>query len=105
MINELRHINVAAILSILFLAWCSSILGNSAWNYLLSKYNTSYITPLTMLVPVVGIVLSWVVLHEKLNLMQLTGSLLIITGLTIINLGLKPIDELKWKHQKKDAVR
>lgn len=91
LLNASLHLSPTAIFSILFLAWCSTLFGASAWNYLLSKYDTGRVAPLSLMVPVAGLVIARIVLSEKLSNLQWAGSLVIIVGLAILSLGSWPI--------------
>lgn len=98
LLDAFLKINPAAILSILFLAWCSTLFGTSAWNHLLSKYDTKRMAPLTLLVPVFGLLIARVALIERLSPLQWAGSLVIILGLIVFNLGFSPIKALRIRY-------
>lgn len=92
--EALRGINWSLVLVILFLAWGSTLFGTSVWNYLIAKYETGRVAPLALLVPVVGLLVARIALNEQLSGMQWAGSIVIIIGLMIFNLGFQPLRRL-----------
>lgn len=59
------------------------------WGTLLGRYETWRVAPLSLLVPVVGLLSAVILLDETLSLMQLFGALLIMAGLYINVFGLR----------------
>lgn len=92
--DALRSISFSSVLAVLFLSWCSTLFGAGVWNYLLGKYDTGRVAPLSLLVPVVGLLVAQVALGEKLSPTQWAGSLVIIFGLIVFNLGFQPVRHL-----------
>lgn len=82
-INSLKNIQLKMILVIVYLAFLSSIVGYGLWGYLLSRYATWRIAPLTLLVPIIGLASGVVVFNEKLSVLQIMAILLVMTGLLI----------------------
>jgi O-acetylserine/cysteine efflux transporter len=104
LLDTLLHLNATAIISILFLAWISTLFGAGVWNYLLSRYETGRVAPLSLLVPAAGLLTARIFLAEQLNGLQWAGSLVIIIGLVFFNFGFVP---LQWvgrlfRHVKPD---
>jgi len=95
-----RSLSATTILAIMFLAWCSTLFGAGTWNHLLSKYDTGRVAPLSLLVPVVGLLVARIALNERLTAIQWAGSLVIIVGLVIFNLGFQPIRQLKTQFRQ-----
>ncbi|MHC8317401.1 EamA family transporter [Pseudomonas sp. LB3P31] len=71
------------LLSILFQAYVATIFGYWAWNRLIRKYPASQVAPLSVIVPISGIITSWYVLDEPIG-----GEKLFALGLTILGLAL-----------------
>ncbi len=67
-------------------------MGYGIWGNLLSRYETWRVAPLTLLVPVIGILSAAWLLDERLSLQQMIGALVIIVGLLVNVFGglLKP---------------
>ncbi|MEX2642011.1 MAG: EamA family transporter [Acetobacterales bacterium] len=62
----------------------ASIVGYSTWYALLKRYDVNQVVPLTLLVPVFGVISSVMALGEKLTPMMLAGGATTIVGVAII---------------------
>ncbi|VEB97747.1 Probable amino-acid metabolite efflux pump [Cedecea lapagei] len=89
MLQSLVNIDITTILSLIYLAFISTIVGYGIWGTLLGRYETWRVAPLSLLVPVVGMASAAVMLGEKLTVMQLLGAVLIMGGLYINVFGLR----------------
>lgn len=78
-----------SIFSILYLAFGATIFGYGVWSILLGKYPASKISPLSLMVPVTGLLSARLVLGETLSLWQWIGGLIILLGLLISNIQIK----------------
>lgn len=83
MIDSLMHIQGKTFLALIYLAFIATIISYAIWGALLSRYETWRIAPLSLLVPVVGILSAALILGEKLSSQQLIGALVIIAGLLV----------------------
>lgn len=79
----LEHIALHNILSIAYLSFLATIIGYGGWSFLLSRYETSQVAPLSLLVPVVGLVSAFLLLGEQMNFHQLIGGGIIVIALVI----------------------
>jgi len=70
-----------SLFAIVYLAFAATIFGYGAWSYLLSRHSANQVAPLSLLVPVAGLLSARIVLDERLTLMQWGGCLLVVTGL------------------------
>lgn len=77
------------VLSILFQAWPTTLLGYWLWNRLIVTYPLSTVAPLTLLVPVFGLLSSWLVYQEPMGDLKITSAALIIAGLVVGTLKIK----------------
>ncbi len=91
LINSLSNLNVMSIFSILYLAYASTLFGYGFWSILISKYPLNKISPLSLLVPITGLITARIVLLENLSKLQWSGVFIIIIGLMITNLDIKRI--------------
>ncbi|MEU9705472.1 EamA family transporter [Streptomyces sp. NPDC047981] len=73
----------SAILSILFQAYPNTLLGYAVWNWLLREYPVSTVAPLSLLVPVFGVLGSVLIFGETLPALKLVAGALIVAGLVI----------------------
>lgn len=81
--DALAHLNWINILSTVYTAVLSSLVGYGIWNHLLARYPTSAVVPFTLLVPVVGILAAWLVIHEVPTLTEMLGGVVMLVGLAI----------------------
>lgn len=80
-------ISLRAWLSVLFLAWASTLLAYSLWTTLLARHPANRIAPFSLLVPTLGLGTAAVVLGEQPTGLQWLGSVLVLAGLAV-NMGL-----------------
>ncbi|RBP14705.1 O-acetylserine/cysteine exporter [Pseudocitrobacter faecalis] len=83
MVQSLLTIDLTTILSLVYLAFVATIIGYGIWGTLLGRYETWRVAPLSLLVPVVGLVSAALLLDETLSALQLLGAVLIMAGLFI----------------------
>ncbi|MEQ9921943.1 EamA family transporter [Pectobacterium brasiliense] len=82
-VHSLTTIQLPTILSLIYLAFAATIIGYGIWGSLLARYETWRVAPLSLLVPVVGLVSAAVFLGESLSLLQVVGAVLIMVGLLV----------------------
>jgi len=82
-VNSLLHIGLQTLLALFYLAFVATIVGYAIWGNLLSRYETWRVAPLSLLVPVVGIITAALVLDEHLSGQQILGAVVIILGLLV----------------------
>lgn len=75
------------IAAILYIALLATGFGNYAWYRLIQRVGPTRTAPFSLLVPVVGVLVSWIVLHQSLTALQFTGVALSLVGLTVIVLA------------------
>lgn len=68
---------------IAFLAYPASLFGAGMWNWLLSLHPASSVAPFTLLVPITGLLSSWLVLGETVTAIEIVGGALVVAGLGI----------------------
>lgn len=83
MANALSHLSWLSLLAILYLALMATIVGYGLWGRLLQRYPVADVAPLTLLVPVVGLVAARLLLDERLQGGQWLGIGLVLCGLLI----------------------
>lgn len=82
-IASLANLQLSTILSLLYLAFAATIVGYGIWGNLLARYETWRVAPLSLLVPVVGLISAALLLGESLSGLQIAGTLMIMQGLLI----------------------
>lgn len=90
-INSLTHLSPISIFAIVYLAYGATLFGYGFWSILIAKYPMSKISPLSLMVPITGLLTSRIVLKEQLIPMQWVGVFIILTGLVITNIDFKMI--------------
>jgi len=89
MLRSLVDIDLTTILSLIYLAFVATIVGDGIWGSLLGRYETWRVAHLSLLVPVVGLASAALLLDETLSALQLLGAVLIMAGLYINVFGLR----------------
>lgn len=88
-LDAIYTLNPIAIFSILYLALGATIFGYGMWSILLGKYPASKISPLSLMVPVTGLISARIVLGENLSSLQWIGGIIILLGLAVSVLDTK----------------
>jgi O-acetylserine/cysteine efflux transporter len=97
-----QTINATAAFSILFQAYITTIFGYWVWNSLLKKYPASTVAPLSLFVPVSGLMTSWIVFDEYIAVGRIIAALLIISGIAIF-IYAKSLESY-WRSPKNDPI-
>ncbi|MCV4263727.1 EamA family transporter [Pseudomonas capsici] len=79
-VNQIDH---RAVLSILFQVYPNTLFGYWVWNSLLKQYPVSTVAPLSLLVPIFGMLGSAVIFGESLSPMKIVAVVLIVSGLAV----------------------
>lgn len=58
----------------------ATVIGSGVWTWLMARHAASSVAPFSMLVPVTGIALAWLVLAERPRPLELAGGVLVIAG-------------------------
>ena len=87
LINIVFNLSGQSIFSILYLSFLATLFGFGLWSHLLSKYPAGKVAPLSLLVPITGLVTAQFILDEHLLPTQWLGCTIIILGLIISNFG------------------
>ncbi|WP_409076389.1 EamA family transporter (plasmid) [Pantoea sp. C3] len=77
------HLDARSVLSILFQVYPNTLFGYWVWNSLLKQYPISTVAPLSLLVPVFGILGSMVIFGEDVSMVKILALMLIISGLAV----------------------
>jgi O-acetylserine/cysteine efflux transporter len=80
LVNQLDY---RAVLSILFQVYPNTLFGYWVWNSLLKRYPVSTVAPLSLLVPVFGLLGSAMIFNETLSLNKIAAVVLIVSGLGV----------------------
>jgi O-acetylserine/cysteine efflux transporter len=79
------------ILIIIYLSYAATLFGFSIWGRLLRAYDAGKVALLSLLVPVSGLLIGWVVMGEVLSSVQIIGVITVILGLLVAYYGVPKI--------------
>ncbi len=85
--HALAHFSWAAVLSTLYTAILSSLVGYGIFNTLLNKYETAKVVPFVLLVPPIGIAAAWIYENEVPNGAEIIGGLVLLAGVAVTTLS------------------
>ena len=69
-----------AVLGLLYIVVIATLLGYGLWNSLLSRHPSSVVAPFSMLVPVVGVLTSWLAFGVVIDRVELIAGLTVVAG-------------------------
>lgn len=78
-----------AVLGLLYIVVIATLLGYGIWNTLLSRYPSSSVAPFSMLVPIVGVLSSWVMFGERIDGVEALAGVAVVGGVLIGSLPLR----------------
>ncbi|MBY4897449.1 EamA family transporter [Cupriavidus sp. AU9028] len=93
--RSLTHLSGASVFALCYLAFAATLLGYTLWGRLLSRYSASKVAPLTLLVPVVGLMSAHLLLGESLGIAEEIGALVVMTGL-LLNVFGGRLPRIRW---------
>jgi len=77
--------------SVLFQAYPTTLLGYWFWNKMIMKYSVSSVAPMTLLVPVFGILGGYWFYDESIETSQIIAAVLILLGLFVGQMALPKV--------------
>ncbi|MFG2017740.1 EamA family transporter [Actinomadura geliboluensis] len=78
--DSARHLSVAGVASLAFIAYAATLFGFGAWGWLIRRYEAGTVAMYSLLVPPFGLVSAAFLLDERMTAVQLAGAALIIAG-------------------------
>lgn len=69
-----------AVLGLLYIVVVATLVGYGIWNTLLSKHPSSVVAPFSMLVPVVGVLASWIAFGELIDPVEVVAGAAVVLG-------------------------
>ena len=81
--HALAGLSGTAVLSTLYTAILSSLVGYGIWNSLLNRYPAASVVPFVLLVPPIGILAAWAFQNETPNAAELLGGAVLLAGVAI----------------------
>jgi len=80
-LNLGNSLTIKAIFSLCFQAYITTLFGYWVWNMLMKKYTAAAVAPISLLIPIFGIITSHFIFGEIINLTKLISTSLIIIGI------------------------
>jgi O-acetylserine/cysteine efflux transporter len=87
-VRSFETMRLDAVLAVLYLVYPTTLFGYAVWNSLLRLHRTSLVAPLTLLVPVFGLLGSMVIFDESLTAKVAVAAGLMLCGLALNQFGL-----------------
>src|SRR5690606_28501322 len=87
--ESLANISYVGVLAVFYLAVVATVVGYVLWGRLLSRHPASKVAPLSLLVPVIGLISSAWLLGELLSITQWVGGAVVLFGLVLNVFGLQ----------------
>ena len=72
-----------AVLGLLYIVVVATLLGYGLWNSLLSRHPSNVVAPFSMLVPVVGVLSSWLLFGEVIDRTELIAGIAVVGGVLL----------------------
>lgn len=69
-----------SVLGLLYIVLIATLIGYGVWNTLLARHPSSVVAPFSMLVPVVGVLASWIAFGELIDLVELVAGAGVVVG-------------------------
>ena len=82
--HAFTHLHVGPVLGLLYVVLLSTFVGMGAWVVLITKYPASSVAPYTLGVPPIGIVAAMIANGERMNALEVAGSVVVLAGLVAI---------------------
>lgn len=78
--DSLTAAAVPAWLGLAYTTVIATVIGSGIWTWLMARHSAGTVAPFSMLVPVTGLSLAWLVLAEVPALLELVGGVLVVAG-------------------------
>ncbi len=88
-------LNFGDVMVVLYLAYVATLFCFSVWSKLLRSYNAGKVAMLSLLIPVSGLIIAWLIMNEDLSSIQIIGAITVIIGLAISNFV---VPRSKWSN-------
>jgi drug/metabolite transporter (DMT)-like permease len=93
-----------AVAAVLYLVTFGSLVGFSAYSYLLAHTRTAVATSYAYVNPVIAVVLGVVVAHEHFGLTSVVGGAIVLAAVVLVGLGRRPAQSLASPSRSRSIV-
>lgn len=100
---SLSQVDATAVLSVLYLAFFSTLFGYYVWNRMIALYSAGRVAPFSFLVPITGLLSATLILGERIGTSQWFGIAAVIAGLAVFQLDGRMIRSWKQKRLHLDS--
>ena len=76
-----------SVLGLLYIVVIATLVGYGLWNWLLSRHPSNVVAPFSMMVPVAGVLSSWLAFGEVIDLPELIAGGVVIAGVLFASYG------------------
>lgn len=97
--SSVQNITYVGVSALLYLALVATVVGYVLWGRLLNRHAVSKVAPLSLMVPVLGLVSASVFLDEHLVFVQWLGGAVVLGGLAINTFGFR-----RWQRRSATPV-
>ena len=80
-------IDETAIISVLYLSFFGSVVTFTSFYWLMKKINVVLLSLIAFVTPIIALILGWIFYNESLTTEHIIGSILVLGGLLLANLG------------------
>ncbi|MFA7437163.1 EamA family transporter [Castellaniella sp.] len=80
---SLTHVSLQGVLVVAYLSVLATLVGYVLWGQLLARHPVARVAPLSLLIPIVGLLCANWFLGERLVLLQWLGGLVVLLGLAV----------------------
>jgi O-acetylserine/cysteine efflux transporter len=88
--HAFSHLDAGGVLALLYVVIVSTAFGFGAWTWLLRAHAAARVVPFALVVPVAGLLSAWIALGETPNGPELVGSAIVLAGLAVTVLAMRP---------------
>lgn len=86
-VTSLTNVSLVGVLAVAYLAFVATLVGYVLWGRLLARHPVARIAPLSLLIPVVGLVCAAWLLDESMRPVQWLGGAVVLAGLGVNTFG------------------
>jgi O-acetylserine/cysteine efflux transporter len=72
-----------ALLGLAYTVLAGTIIGSGLWSWLMARHPSGVVAPFSMLVPVVGMSIAWLVLDEAISPVEAAGAAMVVGGVLL----------------------
>ncbi len=72
-----------SVLALMYIVLVATVVGYGIWTSLMAKYPSSTVAPFSMLVPVVGVLASWIAFGETIDLVEAIAGICVVGGVLL----------------------